>query len=330
MKRLKRKPYEELLEPLQEELVAMARWVAASGQRLVVLFEGRDTAGKGGAIQAVADKLNGKSFVVVRQASETGQLYGSVSARDIASILSDGGYSVTRNQIALHAPIKMIGMHTVPVALHPEVEVTVTVKSVKERELPTADDDFAQLASEFDTLEELKNAVREQAGEYKKVEQGVEARNKLVDHLIATIDIPLPENVIKADIESHFEDGHGDDAHRAEYEAGIEKSLKSQLLLDEIANKEQLQVSEAELVDFLVRQSSQYGMQPDQFVQEVVRSGQTSSFVGEVVRGKALAHVLENANITDASGRVVDLKALTADPAAAEAHDHDDHEGHDH
>src|SRR6476660_3712930 len=75
----------------------------------------------------IAGKLNGKSFQVLRQASETGQLYGSVSARDIASILSDGGYSVTRNQIALHAPIKMIGMHTVPVALHPEVEVAVMV-----------------------------------------------------------------------------------------------------------------------------------------------------------------------------------------------------------
>jgi large subunit ribosomal protein L9 len=75
----------------------------------------------------IAGKLNGKNFIVVRQASETGQLYGSVSARDIATILVDGGYTVTRNQIALHAPIKMIGMHIVPVALHPEVEVTVTV-----------------------------------------------------------------------------------------------------------------------------------------------------------------------------------------------------------
>ncbi len=75
----------------------------------------------------VAGKLNGKSFIVQRQASETGQLYGSVSARDIATILSDGGYQVTRNQIALHAPIKSIGLITVPVALHPEVEVTVTI-----------------------------------------------------------------------------------------------------------------------------------------------------------------------------------------------------------
>jgi large subunit ribosomal protein L9 len=89
-------------------------------------LEARNLELKGDA-DKVAGKLNGKSYVVQRQASETGQLFGSVSARDIAVILSDGGFTVTRNQIVLHAPIKMIGLHTVPVALHPEVEVTVTI-----------------------------------------------------------------------------------------------------------------------------------------------------------------------------------------------------------
>jgi trigger factor len=216
------------------------------------------------------------------------------------------------------------------------VDITVTVKSVKERELPEADDDFAQTASEFDTLAELQDAIRAQAGEYKKVEQGVQARDLLLDHLLEVTDIPLPEGVLKADLDAHFEDGHGDDEHRAEYAKGSERNLKSQLLLDEIAQKEQLSVSEQELIEFLVRQASRYGMQPEQFVQEVVQSGQTSSFVGEVVRGKALAHVLENASITDASGNVVDLASLTADAGIDldegdhEGHDHDDHEGHDH
>src|SRR5438128_4928541 len=77
--------------------------------------------------EGVAAKLDGQSFIVLRQASESGQLYGSVSARDIATLLVDGGFTVARNQVALHAPIKMIGMHTVPIALHPEVEVTVTI-----------------------------------------------------------------------------------------------------------------------------------------------------------------------------------------------------------
>ena len=75
----------------------------------------------------VAGKLNGKSFIVVRQASDVGQLFGSVSARDIAALATEGGYTVDRNQIQLQLPIKTIGLHTVPVALHPEVEVTITI-----------------------------------------------------------------------------------------------------------------------------------------------------------------------------------------------------------
>jgi large subunit ribosomal protein L9 len=105
----------------------------------------------------IAGKLNGKSFQVLRQASETGQLFGSVSARDIASMLVDGGYSVTRNQIALHAPIKMIGMHTVPVALHPEVEVTVTVnvaRNADEAERQARGEDMTQRREETDEAAE--------------------------------------------------------------------------------------------------------------------------------------------------------------------------------
>lgn len=89
-------------------------------------LEARNLEQKGDA-EKVAGKLNGQSYVVQRQASESGQLFGSVSARDIATLLIDGGFTVTRNQIALHAPIKMIGLHIVPVALHPEVEVTITI-----------------------------------------------------------------------------------------------------------------------------------------------------------------------------------------------------------
>jgi large subunit ribosomal protein L9 len=81
-----------------------------------------------GEAQKVGGGLDGKSFVVVRQASEVGQLYGSVSGRDLAAILNEAGFNdVTRSQIVLNAPIKTIGLHKVPVALHPEVEVTITV-----------------------------------------------------------------------------------------------------------------------------------------------------------------------------------------------------------
>jgi len=82
----------------------------------------------------VAGKLNGKSFIVVRQASDVGQLFGSVSARDIAALLTEGGFTVDRNQIQLQLPIKTIGLHTVPVALHPEVEVTITINVARNAE----------------------------------------------------------------------------------------------------------------------------------------------------------------------------------------------------
>ena len=103
--------------------------------------------------EGIGGKLNGKSFVVQRQASETGQLFGSVSARDIATILVDGGFTVTRSQIALHAPIKMIGMHTVPVALHPEVEVTITInvaRNADEAERQARGEDMTQRREQTD------------------------------------------------------------------------------------------------------------------------------------------------------------------------------------
>ena len=89
-------------------------------------LETRNLEMKGDAAK-VAVKLDGQSFIVIRQASEAGQLYGSVSTRDLAVILTEGGFTVSRNQIVLNAPIKMIGLHKVPVALHPEVEVNITI-----------------------------------------------------------------------------------------------------------------------------------------------------------------------------------------------------------
>jgi large subunit ribosomal protein L9 len=89
-------------------------------------LQAKNLAAKGDA-DKVGSKLDGKSFNVLRQASESGQLFGSVSPRDLAALLTEGGFAIDRNQIALNTPIKTIGVHTVPVQLHPEVEVTITV-----------------------------------------------------------------------------------------------------------------------------------------------------------------------------------------------------------
>jgi trigger factor len=206
-----------------------------------------------------------------------------------------------------------------------QVDVTVTLKSVRERTLPALDDDFAQLASEFDTLAELRAQVAEQAAQLKKIEQALQARNVIAEKLLELAEIPVPEGIVKAEVDAHLE-GEGrmdDDEHRAEVDVDVRRAVAQQFLLDEIAKAEDVQITEAELTDYLVRQSSRYGMQPDQFIGEVVRAGQVQSFVGEVIRGKAMAIVLENASITDASGNPVDLKALDGDIDAGGAdHDH--------
>jgi large subunit ribosomal protein L9 len=121
--------------------------------------------------EGIAGKLNGKSFIVQRQASESGALYGSVSARDIASMIADGGFTVTRNQIALQAPIKMIGLQTVPVVLHPEVEVTITInvaRNADEAERQARGEDMTQRREQPD---EAEAAATEAAAFFEKPEQ---------------------------------------------------------------------------------------------------------------------------------------------------------------
>ena len=129
-------------------------------------LETRNLEAKGEA-QGVADKLNGKSFIVTRQASETGQLYGSVSGRDIATLLGEGGFTVGRNQIALDAPIKMVGLHKVPVALHPEVEVSITInvaRNADEAERQARGEDVTQRREDAEDAEEAAAAAAAAAG----------------------------------------------------------------------------------------------------------------------------------------------------------------------
>jgi trigger factor len=205
-----------------------------------------------------------------------------------------------------------------------EAAVTVTVQSVKERELPDLDDEFAQLASEFDTLDELTADLRSQAERGKKLQQGVQARDKVLDALLEAADIPVPAALVEAEVHSHLEgeDRLEDDEHRAEVSENATKALQTQFLLDAIVEQEKVSVSQPELVEYLVMSAQQYGMSPDAFAQAVDEAGQVQSMVAEVARRKALAVVLEQAAITDASGNVVDLEQLRpadADEAGAEA-----------
>jgi trigger factor len=203
--------------------------------------------------------------------------------------------------------------------------VKVVLKAVKERELPEANDDFAQLASEFDTIAELREDLAKQAAESKVVEQGVEARDKVLDKLVEMIEVPVPESVVEEQLEQHFrpENAHGGeehdtDEHRAEVRENTERAFKNEVILDAVAEKEEIGVNQAELIDYIVSASSQYGMDPNQFAQLLDQSGQVGMMVGEVRRRKALAKVLEQAKVTDSNGAEVDLSDFVR-PAGEEA-----------
>ena len=210
-----------------------------------------------------------------------------------------------------------------------EAEITVTLNAVKERELPALDDAWAQMASEFDTVKELRSSLEDQIKRSKSYTQGLQARELLTEQLLTLVDVPVSEELINADVERHLEsEGKAsDDPHRAEVIVESTKSFQVQMLLDAIAEAEQVKVNENELLQYLIQASQSYGMEPNEFVKVVDEQGQIPSFVAEVARRKALSVVLEAAAVVDSDGKKVDLAEFTKtdDGFAPE-----NHEGHDH
>ncbi|MCP2165089.1 trigger factor [Goodfellowiella coeruleoviolacea] len=219
-----------------------------------------------------------------------------------------------------------------------EAEVQVTLTSVKERQLPEADDEFAQMASEFDTLEELRADLRERLARVKQMQQGVQARDKVLDALLETVDVPLPEGVVQGEIDvrrhdavhpfDHDEDrfvewleqqGQTKEQFEEEIRESSEKAVKTQLVLDSIADAEQVSVSDNELTERIIYQAQRFGISPDEYVQRAQQSGQLGAIFADVRRGKALASVVRQATVTDASGNTVDLDELFGEPKAEQA-----------
>jgi trigger factor len=195
--------------------------------------------------------------------------------------------------------------------------VTVTVKSVKERELPPLDDAFAKLASEFDTLDELKADMSKRLERVKALEQGAQARDKLVDKLLSELEIPVPEKLIEEEIHAHLErENRLEDAeHRVEVERDTRQMFKQDFLLDEVVKTEAVDVSEVELTEYIMRTASRYGMAPQDFANRVAQSGNINQMLAEVARAKALANILNRVSVVTESGKKVDLEALA--PARA-------------
>lgn len=202
--------------------------------------------------------------------------------------------------------------------------IKVKLTAVKERELPEADDEFAQLASEFDTIDELKEDIKKQVAEAKVAEQGTQARDKVLAKLVELVEVPVPEKVIEDQLEQHFnnpnaEAGHDTEEHRAEVRANTETAFKNEMVLDAVADKEEVTVDQAEMINYIITMSSQYGMDPNQFAQMLDGSGQAGALVGEVRRSKALAAVLKTAVVKDTKGNVVDLSKYLGEGEEAAA-----------
>lgn len=211
--------------------------------------------------------------------------------------------------------------------------VTVTVQSVKHRELPEADDEFAQLASEFDTIEELKDSLRKQVESTRKIEQAGQIRDKVLDDLLERVEVAVPEGLVQAEVDAavhnaihgldHDEDklaekleaaGSSREQFDAETRAEAEKAIRTQLLLDAAAEAEEVSVSQDELTQNIIFQAQRYGMAPEQFIQQIQQANQLPALFADVRRSKALASIVDQVTVTDTNGVVVDTKEMFGDP----------------
>jgi trigger factor len=212
-----------------------------------------------------------------------------------------------------------------------QADVTVTVHSVKVKELPELNDEFAQSASEFDTLGELRAGTRTQLETMRRSGQAEQARERALDALLARLEIPLPDSMVDQEIELRRQslndrlsrsgsdlDGYlaaiGTTAAEldAEFDADARRAVKAGFILDKLAVQEKLGVDQAELSAYVAQQAYRMGIAPDRLAKELTDRQQLGSVIADVLRGKALTLIAERAKITDESGREVDLKELAA------------------
>ena len=199
-----------------------------------------------------------------------------------------------------------------------EAEVTLTVKSVKERELPEADDDFAQMVSEFDTIDELKEDLKKQAAQTKQSQQALQARDRLVENLLSRTEILLPESVIEHELSHRVAEDASAKAKKEAREA-IEKEYRTEILAEELAKKNEMQVGQQELFDYAIQMSQTYGMDINRIFSD---PQQISAVVADLGRAKALIEVLSEVTVKDTAGNDVDLSEFLGksdEEAAAEA-----------
>lgn len=205
--------------------------------------------------------------------------------------------------------------------------IEVTVLSVKERELPEADDDFASIASQFDTIDELREDLTKEVERKGRLAQAQEARDKLVDKMVGELDLPLPDAVVEQEVHRHLEQENRlqDDEHRKEVTESTSKSLRTQFVLDELVSTLEIQPTQDELSSYLVQSAGQYGMEPAEFIQALNQQDQLGAVANEVSRSKALSQALTSVTVKDSKGKKVDLSDFLGEvgtPSESDGHDH--------
>jgi trigger factor len=220
-----------------------------------------------------------------------------------------------------------------------QAEVTVTVHSVKVKELPDFDDDFAQLASEFDTIGELRADTRQRLEAAKQQQQAGQARDRAVEALLDQVDVPLPDSVVAdeahrmqhqmqdqiqaagADWDTYLQIvGKSQEEFTADLDDQARRSVKTSLVLDQLARQEDLGVDDAELSYFVTRQAEAMGVAPEVLARQLAEAGQIGAAAAEVLRGKAVARLTEQVQVKDEDGNDVSYAALIgADEAEEEA-----------
>lgn len=218
-----------------------------------------------------------------------------------------------------------------------DVDVKVKVTGVQEQELPELDDDFAQEASEFDTLAELREDVRERLTRGKRLEQAAAARDAVLESLLEQVEVPLPETMVTEELNARREnleqqlvmsgltlekyleeEGQTQEEFEADLDRRVRDAVAAQFLLDEIADKEEMGVDQAELTQHMIRRAQQSGQDPQEFVNHMFEHNHVPDLVQEIRRGKALQLLVEGATVTDGSGNVVELKNLRGDGTIGE------------
>jgi trigger factor len=271
------------------------------------------------------------------EASTEGLSY-KIGTGDLVDGLDDALIGLSAGESANFTTALVAGEHA-----GEEADVALTVNSVSERKLPEVDDDFAQLASEFDTVPQMREDLVERIRRVKNMTQGSQARDKVLEALLEATDIPAPAGIVQSEYDARQHDAvhsfdhdetqlntylEGEGQTREEFDAetraAAEEAVRTQLLLDALADSQGVAVSQEEFTERIIYNAERFGVAPDEYFKRLQDGNQLGAVIADVRRGKALANAVQLAKVTDASGNTLDVAALFGVEVVDDDDDQDD------